>query len=68
MKKKLLLIINPRSGINKINDDLMDATTVFGSHGYEMTVMHTTKTGDATDYALAHGSEYDIVLRPLFAR
>lgn len=62
MKKKLLLIINPRSGINKINDDLMDATTVFGSHGYEMTVMHTTKTGDATDYALAHGSEYDIVV------
>ena len=62
MKKKLLLIINPRSGINKINDDLMDATTVFGAHGYDMTVMHTTKTGDATDYAIAHGNEYDIVV------
>ena len=62
MKKNLLLIINPRSGINKINDDLMDATAVFGAHGYNMTVMHTTKTGDATDYALAHGSEYDVVV------
>ena len=62
MKKKLLLIINPRSGINKINDDLMDATAVFGAHGYNITVMHTTKTGDATEYALAHGNEYDIVV------
>lgn len=62
MKKKLLLIINPCSGINKINDDLMDATAVFGAHGYEITIMHTTKTGDATDYAREHGSEYDIVV------
>ena len=62
MKKNLLLIINPCSGINKINDDLMDATAVFGAHGYNMTVMHTTKTGDATEYALEHGNEYDIVV------
>ncbi|MBQ2973937.1 MAG: YegS/Rv2252/BmrU family lipid kinase [Clostridia bacterium] len=62
MKKKLLLIINPRSGINKINDDLMDATAVFGAHGYEMTIMHTTRTGDATDYAREHGNNFDIVV------
>ncbi len=62
MKKKLLLIINPCSGINKINDDLMDATAVFGAHGYEITIMHTAKTGDATDYAREHGSKYDIVV------
>lgn len=62
MKKKLLLIINPCSGINKINDDLMDATAVFGAHGYEITIMHTTKTGDATDYAREHGDKYDIVV------
>lgn len=62
MKKKLLLIINPRSGINKINDDLMDATTVFGENGYEITVMHTEKTGDATDYARDYAADYDVVV------
>ena len=62
MRKKLLLIINPRSGINKINDDLMDATAVFGAHGYDITIMHTSKTGDATDFAREHGSDYDIVV------
>ena len=62
MKNKLLLIINPCSGINKINDDLMDATAVFGAHGYEITVMHTKKTGDATDYAREYGSDFDIVV------
>lgn len=62
MKKKLLLIINPCSGINKINDDLMDATAIFGAHGYEITIMHTTKTGDATDYARENGEKFDIVV------
>lgn len=62
MKKKILIIINPRSGRNKYNDDLPDALKVFGAHGYEVTVLNTTKPGDATDYAKENGGEYDIVV------
>ena len=51
MEKKLLMIINPRSGRNKRNDDLSDALEVFSAHGYRVTVMNTTKSGDATEYA-----------------
>ena len=62
MKKKLLMIINPRSGRNKRNDDLSDALEVFSAHGYSVTVMNTTKSGDATEYAQKFGSDYDIVV------
>lgn len=62
MKKMLLMIINPRSGRNKIRDDLLEATNVFGMHGYGITVLNTTKAGDATEYAREFGKDYDIVI------
>ena len=62
MKKMLLMIINPRSGRNKINDDLLEATNIFGMHGYGITVLNTTKAGDATEYAREFGDKYDIVI------
>ncbi len=62
MKKKLLMIINPRSGRNKRVDDLSDALEVFSAHGYGVTVMNTTKSGDATEFARKYGSDYDIVV------
>lgn len=62
MKKKLLMIINPCSGRNKRNDDLSDALRIFGAHGYTTTVLNTTKSGDATQFAKEHGAEYDIVV------
>lgn len=62
MKKKLLMIINPCSGRNKRNDDLSDALRVFSAHGYTTTVLNTTKAGDATQFAMEHGAEYDIVV------
>ena len=62
MKKMLLMIINPRSGRNKRNDELLEATNVFGMHGYGITVLNTTKAGDATEYALKYASQYDIVV------
>ncbi len=58
----LLMIINPRSGRNKIRDDLLEATNVFGMHGYGITVLNTTKAGDATEYAREFGDKYDIVI------
>ncbi len=62
MKKMLLLIINPRSGRNKLRDDLLEATNVFGMNGYGITVLNTTKAGDATEYARKYGKDYDIVV------
>ena len=62
MKKMLLMIINPRSGRNKINDDLLEATNIFGMEGYGITVLNTTKAGDATEYAREFGKDYDIVI------
>ncbi len=62
MKKKLLMIINPCSGRNKRNDDLADALRVFGAHGYTATVLNTTKSGDATQFAKEHGSGYELVV------
>ncbi len=62
MKKMLLMIINPRSGRNKINDDLLEATNIFGMEGYGITVLNTTKAGDATTYARDFGKDYDIVI------
>ena len=62
MKKMLLMIINPRSGRNKLRDDLLEATNVFGMHGYGITVLNTTKAGDATEYACEFGKDYDIVI------
>lgn len=62
MKKMLLMIINPRSGRNKLNDDLLEATNIFGVHGYGITVLNTTKSGDATEYAREFGENYDIIV------
>ncbi len=62
MKKELLIIVNPRSGRNKRKDDFSKALEVFSNHGYKVTVLNTTKSGDATDYALANSEKYDIVV------
>ena len=62
MKKKILIISNPCSGRNKRNSDLKNALEIFRNHGYDVTVMETTKAGDATEYAKNSGSDYDIVV------
>jgi len=62
MKKKLLMIINPCSGRSKRSNDLSDALRIFGAHGYKTTVLNTTKSGDATEFAKQYGSDYDIVV------
>lgn len=60
MKKMILLIINPRSGRNKINDDLLEATNVFGMHGYGITVLNTTKA--VTQRSMRVNSEKNTIL------
>ncbi len=62
MKKKLLMIINPRSGRNKKRDDLSEAIKVFDDCGYSVKSYNTLGAGDATEYARKHASEYDVVV------
>lgn len=62
MEKKILMIINPCSGRDKRNDDLPDALRVFSANGCGVTVMNTTKPGDATEFAAKYGSDYDFVV------
>lgn len=62
MKKKILLIVNPRSGRNRLRGDLLDITNVFSFSGYSINIMNTEGPGDATKFVLEHGSEYDTVV------
>lgn len=62
MEKRLLLIVNPVSGLrlgmlflNKINEILTES-------GYEVSIMLTTKRGDAREWTKKYGKSYDMVV------
>ncbi len=61
-QKKLLLIVNPRSGMRKYNDDMLEANYVFSKSEYSITVLNTGKHGDATDFAKRFANDYDVVV------
>ena len=46
--KKLLLIVNPRSGKAKMKTYLLPVTEIFSNAGYDVTVYPTKNQGDAT--------------------
>ena len=62
MKKQMLMIVNPRSGKKRYSDDLLEVTNIFNRHGYNITVMNTTGSGDATRFARELGGKYDTVV------
>ena len=47
-KKKLLMIVNPRSGKAKIKNDALKIIQIFSDAGFEVTVYPTQASGDAT--------------------
>lgn len=61
-QRKLLLIVNPRSGKKRYNDDMLEANYVFSKSGYSITVLNTGKRGDATDFAKRFANDYDVVV------
>ena len=61
MDKKVLVIINPRSGTMRANKYLIDITEQFVLEGYMPTVLVTTKRGDGTDYARDYAKDYDMI-------
>ena len=59
--KKLMLIINPAAGRGGYKLNLPDALQLLDNGGYRTTLYFTAGRGDATEFAAAHGAEYDVV-------
>ena len=61
--KKLLLIVNPKSGTGKMKGHLMSVTEIFSDAGYEITVYPTKCPGDGTVRAAkVKQNEYDLIV------
>ena len=61
MSKKLMLIINPAAGRGGYKLGLGEALHALDAGGFRTTLYFTAGRGDATEYAAAHGAEYDVV-------
>ena len=62
MEKKLLMIVNPRSGKTKSRAPLFDAVSRFGRSGWLVRVAETDRRGHAAELAAQLGSGYDAVV------
>ena len=60
--KKLLLIINPRAGMRKVNRALTDIVDIFNRGGYEVTAHVTADRGDAVRLAEQYAEQVDLVV------
>ncbi len=60
--KKLLFIINPVSGKRMGLKYLPNIIKLFFDNGYAVTAMVTDRRGDATDFAMEYGGDYDLVV------
>lgn len=62
MSKRMLFIVNPRSGKGSIKSRLMDILDIFVKGGYEVTVHLTQAYMDGLKAAKRRGGDYDIVV------
>lgn len=60
--KKMMFIINPRSGKAQIKVRLLDILNIFTKAGYEINVHVTQKRGDAMEAAAAFGGAADLIV------
>ena len=60
--KKLLLLMNPRSGKMRANRVLADIISILNRGGYDVTAHMTFARGDATAVASRRASEFDVIL------
>ena len=61
-EKKLLFIVNPRSGRTKSRAPLFDAAAQFSKAGYLVYIHMTEAAGDATRVARELGEQFDVVV------
>jgi len=62
MSKRLLFIINPRSGKGQIKEHLADILDTMIKAGYEVTVHITQAQGDATDQVIKEAENFDRIV------
>ena len=60
-RKKLLFIMNPRSGLMLASKYLSELVSRFSRAGFLTQILMTTAQGDARDFAMEYGGEVDIV-------
>lgn len=60
--KRLLLIVNPKSGKGSIRGRLLDVTDIFIKAGYDVTIYISQKAGDARDRVEHAAQFYDLVV------
>ena len=60
--RKLLMVVNPRAGKSKSHGPLYDAAAAFSEGGYLLSIHNTTAPGDAREWIVRHGREFDIVV------
>ncbi len=59
--KKMLFIVNPRSGKNQIKPYLCDIIDMYVADGFEVTVHTTQRKGDAYETVKDCGGRYDMI-------
>ena len=62
MEKKVLIIMNPRSGTMRANKYLTDIAELFVRNGYMPSVLITTGRGDGTAYAKKYAADFDLLV------
>ena len=62
MDKRVLIIMNPRSGTMRANKYLAEIAELFVRNGYMPTVLVTTKQGDGTEYAGKYAGDFDLLV------
>lgn len=62
MSKKILLIINPVSGLRFGSLYIPKISSILASGGYEVFTMLTTKRGDAENWAKEYGTVADVIV------
>jgi len=62
MAEKLLLIMNPCSGLKRANRFLTDILVLFGSYGWECTVHMTKGRGDGRSTVTKYANDYSLVV------
>lgn len=60
--KKLLFIVNPVSGKRMALKYLPEVVKLFSDSGYAVTVMVTGRRGEATDFAMEYGGDFDLAV------
>ena len=60
-RKKLLFILNPRAGTMQASKNLSDILQIFSDSGCLTSVLVTTKSGDAREFAHRYANDYDVV-------